>query len=120
MTSKQMHARKFYEGQLVQVVVRGLPHARILWFMDKRVGSVMLDREIQGLAMWNVDTLRPVRKKRDVYNYIWYWRPSWMRPIDRKGARCRVVVRGKKNSVLVEFEDGFQVVTSRYAVRKAK
>ena len=32
---------------------------------------------------------------------------------------CRIVVRGKKmNSILVEFEDGFRVVTSRYAVRR--
>jgi hypothetical protein len=29
------------------------------------------------------------------------------------------LARGKKNSILVEFEDGFKVVTSRYAVRKA-
>ena len=33
--------------------------------------------------------------------------------------RCRVVARGTMNSVLVEFEDGSKVVTSRYAVRKA-
>ena len=43
-----------------------------------------------------------------------------MRPIERKGQRCRVLVRGAKNSVLVEFEDGFTVVTSRYAVRRAR
>lgn len=54
------------------------------------------------------------------WDHIWFWKFSPMRPIDRKGQRCRVVVRGAKNSVLVEFEDGFQVVTSRYAVRKIK
>ena len=43
-----------------------------------------------------------------------------MRPIDRKGQRCRVIARGRMNSVLVEFEDGFRVVTSRYAIRRAK
>jgi hypothetical protein len=31
-----------------------------------------------------------------------------------------VLVRGKKNSILVEFEDGFKVVTSGWVVRKAK
>jgi hypothetical protein len=51
---------------------------------------------------------------------VWFWRANPMRPIDRKGQRCRIVARGKLNSVLVEFEDGFQVVTSRYAVRRAK
>jgi len=36
----------------------------------------------------------------------------------RKDQSCRVIRRGKKNSVLVEFEDGYQVVTSRWAVRR--
>ena len=50
------------------------------------------------------------------YDYVWFWR---VRLPERKGQLCRVLVRGKKNSVLVEFEDGYKVVTSRYAVRKA-
>lgn len=49
--------------------------------------------------------------------HVWYWRK---RLGERKGQRCRVLVRGKKNSILVEFEDGHRVVTSRYAVRKIK
>jgi hypothetical protein len=53
-----------------------------------------------------------------VFDHVWYWRANWMRRIERKGERCRVLVRGAKNSVLVEFEDGFRVVTSRYAVRR--
>jgi len=40
---------------------------------------------------------------------------------ERKGQRCRILVRAKRmNSVLVEFEDGFRVVTSRYAVRRTR
>ena len=55
------------------------------------------------------------------FDYIWFWKPTVMRPIDRKGHRCRVLVWAPKmNSVLVEFEDGFQVITSRNAVRKFK
>lgn len=50
---------------------------------------------------------------------VWYWRPSFMRPVDRKGEPCRVLARGRRNSVLVEFPDGFRVITSRYAVRRA-
>jgi hypothetical protein len=53
-----------------------------------------------------------------MFDHIWFWRANWMRRIERKGQRCQVLVRGAKNSVLVEFEDGFQVVTSRYAVRR--
>lgn len=48
-------------------------------------------------------------------DHVWYWKA---RLSARKGQRCRVLVRGRMNSILVEFEDGYKVVTSRYAVRK--
>jgi hypothetical protein len=51
----------------------------------------------------------------DNYLYLWVWRA---RLPERKGQRCRVLVRGKMNSALVEFEDGFKVITSRNALRK--
>jgi hypothetical protein len=50
------------------------------------------------------------------YDHVWYWRAKLR---DRKGQACRVVARGGLGSVLVEFEDGFRVVTSRYAVRRS-
>jgi hypothetical protein len=34
-----------------------------------------------------------------------------------KGRRCRVIVHGKKNSCLIEFENGQREIISRYAVR---
>lgn len=49
------------------------------------------------------------------YGYVWFWKS---RLPERKGQPCRIVARGKMNSILVEFSDGFRVVTSRYAVRK--
>ncbi len=49
--------------------------------------------------------------------HVWFWK---CRLGDRKGEPCRVVSRGALNSILVEFADGFRVVTSRYAVRKRK
>lgn len=54
------------------------------------------------------------------FDMVWFWRPRpWPgRCVDRKGRRCRVAARGGMNSVLVEFEDGFRVVTSRHAVRR--
>lgn len=51
------------------------------------------------------------------YPYVWRWRQLLG---DRHGQPCRVVVRGRLNSALVEFTDGYQVVTSRWAVRKAR
>ena len=58
---------------------------------------------------------RPQSKVAGIYDHVWYWRS---RLPDRKGSPCRVVARSRRlGSVLVEFEDGCRVVTSRYAVR---
>lgn len=53
------------------------------------------------------------------YNLIWRVRT---RLPERFGQRCRVLIRSKRmNSALVEFEvDGYQVITSRNYLRKAK
>lgn len=49
------------------------------------------------------------------FDHTWFWKSKLP---ERKGKCCRVLARGKMNSVLVEFVDGFKVITSRYAVRK--
>ena len=36
----------------------------------------------------------------------------------RKGQACKVLARGTKNSRLVEFEDGYRMVTSGYAIKR--
>jgi hypothetical protein len=36
----------------------------------------------------------------------------------RKGQTCRVTARGKFNSIRVEFEDGYAMITSGNAIRK--
>lgn len=38
----------------------------------------------------------------------------------RKGQRCRVFARGKMNTIGLEFEDGFKMITSGNALRKAE
>jgi hypothetical protein len=45
------------------------------------------------------------------------WRIRTRLP-ERKGQRCRLLAAGRLNSVLVAFEDGLRVVTSRYAIRR--
>jgi len=58
-----------------------------------------------------------VRPKSE-YPYIWTWR---YRPPSRYGQRCRVVASGKSgrgNNVLIEFEDGFRIITDRRGLRK--
>ena len=48
------------------------------------------------------------------YLYVWFWRKKLG---DRKDQPCRVLARGRMNSIMVEFEDGYKVITSRFAVR---
>lgn len=50
------------------------------------------------------------------YRWAWAVRPQ----PSRKGQSCRVLVRGTMNSALIEFEDGYQVVTSRNGLRKVR
>lgn len=54
------------------------------------------------------------------FNLVWHWRGSLWRPIYKQGQRCRILARGSKNSVLVEFEDGQKVVCAKWAVRPAE
>lgn len=49
------------------------------------------------------------------FDRAWFWKS---RLPERKGQRCRILARGAMNSCLVEFADGFKVVTSRFAVRR--
>ena len=51
----------------------------------------------------------------EMMTHLWFWKAILG---ERKGQPCRVLCHGKLNSILVEFEDGFRVVTSRYAVRR--
>lgn len=51
------------------------------------------------------------------YDHVWFWKA---RLPERKGTKCRVLARGRMNSIMVEFEaDKYRVITSRYAVREA-
>lgn len=50
--------------------------------------------------------------------FPYYWRVKTRLP-ERKGQPCRVLVRSRRmNSCLVEFQDGFKVVTSRNYIRR--
>ena len=48
---------------------------------------------------------------------IYYWRVHTRLP-ERFGQKCAVLIRGGMNSCLVEFEDGYMVLTSRNYVRR--
>lgn len=62
------------------------------------------------------------------FRYRWAWgqKPAWDRGTpprlfdrDRKGELCRVLCRGRMNSALIEFWDGYRTVTSRNGLRRA-
>jgi hypothetical protein len=55
------------------------------------------------------------------FPYVYRWAKYLGMPVlngERKGQPCKVLLRGKRNSCLIEFPDGYQAVTSRNAVRK--
>jgi hypothetical protein len=47
--------------------------------------------------------------------YVYRWNRQ-----DRKGQRCRLIARGKMNSICVEFADGYRMITSGNAIMRAK
>jgi hypothetical protein len=52
------------------------------------------------------------------YDKVWYWLTKLP---ERKNTACKIIARGKMNSILVEFaSDGYRVITSRWAVRGLK
>jgi len=64
---------------------------------------------------WRTPTRKPVDGI--PFDRVWFWK---VRLPERYRQPCRVLVRGAMNSCLVEFEDGELVITSSFAVRKAK
>lgn len=48
-----------------------------------------------------------------------YWRVRTRLP-ERFGHQCRVLARGSMNTILIEFEDGHVVATSRSYVRRLR
>lgn len=55
-----------------------------------------------------------------IYRYRWgpRFRVPGLPVLDRKGQHCRVICRGRMNSALIQFEDGYLAVVSRNAPRK--
>jgi len=51
--------------------------------------------------------------------YPYYWRIHKWLP-ERYGQYCRELSRGSMNSCLLEFEDGYKVITNRWYRRKRK
>jgi len=50
-----------------------------------------------------------------IFPYVYRWNRQ-----DRKGQRCRLIARGKMNSICVEFGDGYRMITSGNAIMRAK
>jgi hypothetical protein len=70
-------------------------------------------RFVQGAATQPCAGVTPGPSEAFRYRYAW-------NRMGRKGQACAVLARGKMNSCLVQFEDGFTAVTSRNALRRRK
>lgn len=53
----------------------------------------------------------------DCFPYEWKWKT---RMGERYGQPCAMVAKGRMNSVLLEFPDGYRVVTSLNGIRRRK
>jgi hypothetical protein len=55
------------------------------------------------------------------FPYLYVWKSNAMRTLDRKGQRCRIISRGRMNSIQVEFQsDGFHAIVSGNSIRRVK
>ena len=52
-----------------------------------------------------------------IYRYAW---GNNEKRATMKGKRCKVIVRGRMNSALVEFENGQREIVSRNALRRVR
>lgn len=54
---------------------------------------------------------------RPVYNLIYTWGNNEKR-ITLKGRSCRILAEGKKNSIMIEFEDGQREIVSKFSIKE--
>lgn len=54
----------------------------------------------------------------ETYPYVFAWGNNPVRAA-LKGRRCRIVASGAMSTVMIEFQDGQRVTTSRRALRRA-
>jgi len=54
------------------------------------------------------------------YPLIWVWKARGLPPSTGRGDRCRILARGRMNSVLIEFKDGERAVVSGSGLRRAE
>lgn len=71
------------------------------------ISTATPDRARAAMPKASCDGQRPAT----LYLYAW-------NRCGRKGQACNLLARGTMNSCLLEFEDGFRMVTSRNALRR--
>ena len=69
---------------------------------------------LRGLHLRLNDRGSPQHPMESAFPYIYRWNRC-----GRKGQACKVTARGSLNSARVEFEDGFVMITSRNALKRA-
>ena len=63
------------------------------------------------------------------YSWRWRWRtleypgvtakvPWFGDGVDRTGQNCRVLIHGSRNTALIEFENGYQAITSSRGLQR--
>jgi len=94
----------------------------IQWAIDAHVmiGESNNEGKDEGKSLLGalIEILRKEEAAESKPDYIYSWGNNSKRET-MKGRKCRILARGKMNSILIEFTDnGQREITSRYAVRK--
>jgi hypothetical protein len=88
--------------------------AQALWTKSVRR---LADRRNHELFALQLGHTAPRRDPERTLTHVWRIRTNLA---ERHGDACRILARGKMNSILVEFADGTRHIVSRHAVRRRR
>jgi hypothetical protein len=86
--------------------------------MNRPVDMLVRDEGVAGSNPATPTRLRTETRTDIPKNHLLFYIYRWDRQ-GRKGQRCKVTARGKFNSIRVVFDDGYTMITSGNAIRRA-
>jgi len=78
-------------------------------------GGLSRSEAVKAADDYVAERRRAYTRRPEAFDVVWFWKKKLP---ERRGQRCRVLARSTTmNSIAVEFEDGFRVITGKWAVR---
>jgi len=109
----KVKVKKIGKDQRGQPTINGL---KMLTFrMLSKAEKEKEKKSVDEFNKWE-ESNEKINNEGEEFNHYWYWKSKLG---DRNRKKCKVIARGgRMNTIVVEFEDGHKVSTSRHAVRK--